>query len=178
MKPKRDKSPAPSAEPSGPEPSPAPGADKRMAASTVTLRFDERGEPLEAKPETVERAREWLQKMSPAGPEPEALAPVGPEFVDEKLVGHLLHAVNLAQAGLVRAFAGLPFDQALSAVRFTDKEVAEVAPAAVAVLEKHLPGWLAAHQDLAGLVVILGAIEASKWESLRKLAQERNKEAL
>lgn len=171
--------PAPAAQPSpAGDITQAAGAAKRMAASTVTLRFDERGEPLEAKPETVERAREWLKKMGAYGAEPELPPPPGPEFVDEKLVHHLLHGINLAQAGLVRTLARLPFEEALSAVRFTEQEIAEVAPAAVAVLQKYVPGWLAAHQDLGGLVVILSAIEAHKWENLRRLAKQRKKEAV
>ena len=163
----------------GPAPAAAAAAEERpIAASTVTLRFDERGEPLPAKGETMERAREWLERMGALEVEPEPAAESGAVFVDEALVGHLLHGVNLLQAGLVRGLVGLPFDQAFSALRFSDKEVSEVAPAAVAVLEKRLPGWLAGHQEVIGLGVTLAALEASKLEALRKLLQERGEEAV
>jgi hypothetical protein len=150
--------------------------ERRLAASTVTLRFDERGEPLPAMDETVERAREWLKKSAGPEPEVEPLVGSGAALVDEKLVGHVLHGVNIVQAGLVRAFTGLEFDRALEVVRFSDKEVTELAPAAIPVLEKHLPAWLGACQDLAGLIVILGAIETAKLERLRALERESEKE--
>lgn len=154
-------------------PEPPGGPEKPIAASTVTLRFDERGEPLEAKPETLARAREWLHKSGGDEPEAGLAAELGPSFVDEKLVGHVLRGIAFAQAGLVHAFDnGVDFGKAHEALRLSDKEIAEIAPAAVPVLEKYLPGWAAAHQDVLGLIVVLGAIEANKFEAVRKLMEE------
>jgi hypothetical protein len=150
----------------------APG--KRMAASTVTLRFDERGEPLEAKPETIERARDWLRKSGLTDSELE-LAPEPPAFlVDEKLTEHILDALAYAQAASVHFFCGHPFDEALRIVRFSAQEQPELVPVATRVLQKHLPEWIAAYEDLAGLLLRFGVVEANKLVQLRKL---RNKEA-
>jgi len=153
----------------------APG--KRMAASTVTLRFDERGEPLEAKPETVERAREWLRKSGVLEREPELGPELPPVLLDEKLAEHVLDAIAYAQASLIRIFTGLPFDEVLSRVRLAREEHAELAPLTARVLQKHLPTWVAFYEDMAGLVLRLGVVEANKFAELRARLKQADKEA-
>jgi hypothetical protein len=145
---------------------PVGAEEKPKAASTVTLRFDERGQPLKAEPETIERAREWLrlQGVAEAEPEPPELpAPVP----DEQLAEHLWDGVAYLQAFLLRALPGLPFDKALELARLKGKEREELVPLTARVLQKWVPGLWRLAGDVTGLVMRATVVEANKLSAIQ-----------
>jgi hypothetical protein len=157
--------PAPAPEP--PKDADAAVEEKPKAASTVTLRFDEKGQPLPAEPETIERAREWLrlQGVAEAEPEPPELLPA--PVPDEQLAEHLWDGVAYLQAFLLRALPGLPFDKALELARLKGKEREELVPLTARVLQKWVPGLWRFAGDMTGLVMRATVVEANKLSAIQ-----------
>jgi hypothetical protein len=170
--------PSPAPEPLAEPPKgagPVGAEEKPKAASTVTLRFDERGQPLKAEPETIERAREWLrlQGVAEAEPEPPELpAPVP----DEQLAEHLWDGVAYLQAFLLRALPGLPFDKALELARLKGKEREELVPLTARVLQKWVPGLWRLAGDVTGLVMRTAVVEANKLGAIQAEFNKGRKE--
>jgi hypothetical protein len=162
-----------------PEPLKDAGAaveEKPKAASTVTLRFDEKGQPLPAEPETIERAREWLrlQGVAEAEPEPPELLPA--PVPDEQLAEHLWDGVAYLQAFLLRALPGLPFDKALELARLKAKEREELVPLTARVLQKWVPGLWRLAGDVTGLVMRATVVEANKLSAIQAEFNKGRKE--
>jgi len=147
---------------------------KSKSASTVTLRFDERGQPLKAEPETVGRAREWLRLAGVVEAEPEPPGLVPEPALDEQLAEHLLDGLSYLQAGLVHAFTGLSFNEVLELARLKREEQAELVPLTARVLQKYVPQLWRFGGDMAGLVIRMGTVEANKVVAVQhKLKKER-----
>jgi len=166
--------PEPLAEP--PKDADAAVEEKPKAASTVTLRFDERGQPLKAEPETIERAREWLrlQGVAEVEPEPPELLPA--PVPDEQLAEHLWDGVAYLQAFLLRALPGLPFDKALELARLKGKEREELVPLTARVLQKWVPGLWRLAGDVTGLVMRATVVEANKLSAIQAEFSKGRKE--
>ena len=155
---------------------PVGGEEKPKAASTVTLRFDEKGQPLPAEPETIERAREWLrlQGVAEVEPEPPELLPA--PVPDEQLAEHLWDGVAYLQAFLLRALPGLPFDKALELARLKGKEREELVPLTARVLQKWVPGLWRLAGDVTGLVMRATVVEANKLSAIQAEFNKGRKE--
>jgi len=171
--------PSPAPEPLAEPPKDVGAAEEKpKAASTVTLRFDERGQPLKAEPETIERAREWLRlqgvAVAEAGPEPPELLPA--PVPDEQLAEHLWDGVAYLQAFLLRALPGLPFDKALELARLKGKEREELVPLTARVLQKWVPGLWRLAGDVTGLVMRAAVVEVNKLSAIQAEFNKGRKE--
>ena len=131
---------------------PSVASSKPEAARTLTLRFDENGNPLPITEETRERLRkaagglleEPLEELTPSS------------IIDEKFAGHVLDGVNEAQAFLVSRAAPLSIEEARKAVRYDADQRKELAPRLARILNRRLGGWLAKNPDVYALMVTLG----------------------
>ncbi len=163
---------APTTVPATPAAPPPPSAEE--AASTITLRLDDKGRILPLRDETRERLKQALEssdlgegyKPRPAG-----------KFVDEAFAGRLLDALGAAQSFVFSKSAKIPYAKAAEAMRFDNEDKKSLASPTSALLNQYAGAWLTRHGVLLEFSVKFAAIEASKLDKAVALAREHGKEA-
>jgi hypothetical protein len=151
------------------EPARATAASKPVAG-TITIRLDESGKPLPIQDETRERLRKAIREGGLLEEPLEELAPSG--IIDEEFAGHVLDAVNEAQAFLVSRTAPLSIEEARKVVKYDPDQKEEMSPRLARILNKHLGWWLARHPDEYALLLALSVVSAEQWARARELAKK------